>query len=251
MSETDILAGHFRDLASRSYNQNLYTFTCFLGEAQTDLLLSMEKELSYAGMELFGGTEYADRKIARFGRESVLGYSQDYPITCLKIDQPHDKYREVLSHRDYLGALMNLGIERELLGDILITESAAWLFCIDRISDFIIQNLLRVRHSIVQLTRIAQLPEELHPVFQELQVIVSSERLDGIISRLYHLSRSQSQALFHAGKVFINGRQCDHSSVLCKNGDRISVRGFGKFIYRGQAGITGKGRSRITLQVYS
>lgn len=244
------LAGHFRDLAQRSYTSNMYTFSEFLGEGELDLLMRLEKELSYAGLTLSGGIPSADRVVARFGRPEDLGYEEDFPIVCLKIEPVIVKFGEELSHRDYLGALMSLGIERDLLGDIRINEKTAYLFCMDHIADYIIRNLTSVRHTNVRIAVMQEIPEAAGPRFENQTIIAASERLDAVIARLYNLARSKSQDLFRSEKVFVNGKQCENSSLVCKAGDKISVRGFGKFVYLGSEGLTGKGRSRISVNLY-
>ncbi|MBQ9029911.1 MAG: hypothetical protein IJ106_00475 [Parasporobacterium sp.] len=248
MNENPIPAGHFRDLAERSFRQNIYTFTEFLGDAQIGLLMNLEKELSYAGITLFGGTEHAGRVIARFGRAADLGYEAEFPIVCLEITPLSEKFSEELNHRDYLGALMNLGIRRELLGDILVQDKKAYLFCLDHIADYIKGSLTQVRHTRVRVTRPDKIPEEAAVKLEPQPVIVSSERADAVISKFCNLSRSQSQNLFREGKILINGQECGDGSHLLKKEDRVSVRGFGKFLYSGAVGTTGKGRIRVLLQ---
>ena len=78
-----------------------------------------------------------------------LGFSWDYPIDCLKIEPKALRFSEELGHRDYLGALLNLGVDRSVVGDILIKDKEAWFFCLHKMSDFFIENLIRVKHTTV------------------------------------------------------------------------------------------------------
>ena len=114
----------------------------------------------------------------------------------------------------------------------------------------IAENLTRVMHTDIRLTVLEEAPETAKPLYQEEQVIVSSERIDALIAKLYHLSRSESTQLFRAKKIFVGGRQCENAGYLCKDGDIVSVRGYGKFLVCGDFGITGKGRLRVTLKIY-
>lgn len=248
--EEGMFAGHLKDLAERSWHNSQYTFTNFLDEAQISDLHSLERELAYAGIVLFGGVKYADRCVARFGREEELDYSQPFPITCLKVDPSVEKFGEPLSHRDYLGALMSLGVERALLGDIYVQGKTAYVFCLDHIADYIKDNLLSVRHTSVRVTPLEKIPEKLGPSLETRIFVTASERLDAVIAQIYNISRSKSLSLFTQGKVFVNGRQVLNNSAFCHSDDKISVRGYGKFIYHGQIGITGKGRCRIRISVY-
>ena len=250
MTEEEKFAGHLKDLAQRSYQDNIFTFTGFLGEGELSCLLNMKKELQYAGLRLFGGTQHAERCIARFGNPDDLGYEQEFPIRCLRIEPLVQKFAEELSHRDYLGAIMSLGIERNLLGDIYIDGKTAYLFCLDHIADYLKQNLTQIRHTNIRITETARLPEQAGPKLKEVLVIAASSRIDAVISGVYHLSRNQGQNLLSSGKVFINGKECENRSASCSPGDRISVRGYGKFIFDGVEGATGKGRSRIRVRIF-
>lgn len=245
-----MFVGHLKDLAERSWQNNQYTFTNFLDEAQISVLFSIEKELSYAGLTLSGGSEHAGRCVARFGREDVLGYSQPFPISCLRVDPVAEKFGEALSHRDYLGALMSLGVKRELLGDIYVHEKSAYVFCLDHIAEFIKENLISVRHTNVSITILDEVPEMAGPVLKDKTIIAGSERLDAVIAQVYNVSRSQSLGLFTQGKVFVNGKQITNNSITCHPDDKISVRGYGKFLYDGLSGTTGKGRCRIQIRIY-
>lgn len=250
MNEREVMAGHFRDLAARSYNNGVYTFSEFLGEADLAVLMSIRNELGYAGMTLFGGTENSERCMVRFGKESELCYTEDFPISCLKAEPVSSRFAGQTGHRDYLGALMGLGIERNLLGDIIIKEHTAYIFCLSRIADYICENLRQVRQTSIYVVRLDSVPEDAGSVLKETLVTAASERLDAVIARLYNLSRNESQNLFAAGKVFVGGLPCENTGHQCRDGEKISVRGYGKFIYRGLTGTTGKGRARILLEVY-
>ena len=94
-----------------------------------------------------------------FGNPEELGYEEPFPIVCIGIEPLIEKFGENLNHRDYLGALMNLGIERENLGDIFIKGKTGYVFCLERIADFIMENLTQVRHTHVKL-RILETMEE-------------------------------------------------------------------------------------------
>lgn len=148
--EIQQLKNRIRELADKSYNQNQYTFTGFLGLAEQDALWQVEREVKFAGITLYGGREEAERKILRFGSEAELGYEQPFPICCIRIRPLSAKFADKLSHRDYLGALMNLGIERSTIGDILPGEGEAFLFCQDTIAEFICDNLEQIRHTHVR-----------------------------------------------------------------------------------------------------
>lgn len=250
MTEEEIWGKRFRELADRAYSGSCYAFTTFLGADKIALFYRMEHELSYAGYTLSGGISGAERQVLRFGDPGQLGYEEDFPITCLVVQPLAPKFAEELTHRDFLGALMNLGLERELIGDIIVREKTAYIFCLTRVAGYISDNVTKIRHTNVKIQIAESVPKEAAPVFREESLIVSSERLDAVIAKLYHLSRSQSIELFRGKKIFVSGRQCENNSYLCKEGDVVSVRGYGKFIFCGVGSMTGKGRFHVSVRVY-
>lgn len=250
MTEEEVLRKRLSELAQKSYQSSIYTFTNFLGEAQLDTALSMERELSYAGMKLWGGMEGTGRQVLRFGDPKQLGYEEEFPIVCLVMEPLIRKFAEDLTHRDFLGALMNLGIERELLGDIVVKDRTGYLFCLERIAPYIMQELDQVRHTHIRVRQTKELPDEIKPEEEEQTIIVNAQRLDAVIAKVYHLSRSQSIGLFREKKVFVCGRQCENNSYVCKEQDIISVRGYGKFVFAQIQGTTGKGRLSIRILRY-
>ncbi|MGN1314475.1 MAG: RNA-binding protein [Lachnospiraceae bacterium] len=245
-----LLQKRIQELAERSYGQGVYTFTDFLSLPQLDLCLSMENQLRYAGMTLFGGTAECDRKIIRFGNAEGLGYEEPFPIACLAIEPLAEKFAIELTHRDYLGALMNLGIQRENLGDIFVQGKKAWLFCLERIAPFIRKELTQVGRNPVKISQVEVPKQLLHREKKEVNILASSARLDGIIAKQYHFSRSQSLELFRSKKIYVNGRLCESSSYPLKEGDTVSIRGFGKFQFEGIAYETKKGKFSYRIGVY-
>lgn len=250
MTQDEVLRKRLSELAEKSYQSSIYTFTNFLSEAEMDTALQMERELSYAGMKLWGGMEGTQRRMIRFGDPEQLGYEEKFPVVCLVMEPLIRKFADDLTHRDFLGALMNLGIERELLGDIVVKDRVGYLFCLERIAPYIIQELDQVRHTHIRVYEAEELPEEIKPVEEEQTIIVNAERLDAVIAKVYHLSRSQSIDLFREKKVFVCGRQCENNSYVCKEQDTISVRGYGKFVFAKVQGTTGKGRLSIRILRY-
>lgn len=249
MSE-ELLRGRLLDLAKRSYNSGIYTFSGFLSMADISVYLEMSRELSFVPSMAFGGGEDCERKMVRFGSEETLGYEVEFPIAVLKISPLIPKFSEPLSHRDFLGALMNLGIERDKMGDVLVRENEAFLYCEDSLSEFICENLTRVRHTSV-LTKRIESPEDMpKTIKQEESINVASERIDAVIAKLYNLSRNESAQLFIEGKVYVNGRLMENESRKLAAGDVISVRGFGKFEFAELGGLSKKGRLYVKVKRY-
>ncbi len=248
--EEIILQNRIEELAQRSYGQNIYTFTDFLTLSQIDLCLSMTSRLEYAGMTFFGGAAHCDRKVLRFGKQEQMGYEEPFPIVCLEIQPLAEKFAKELTHRDYLGALMNLGIQRENLGDIFVSGKKAYLFCLERIAPFLMEELHQAGRNPVKAV-VTETPKELLQREKKVEaVLASSARLDGIIAKLYHFSRSQSLELFQEKKVYVNSRICENKSYSLKEGDIVSVRGYGKFQFDGDLYETKKGKFSFQVGIY-
>lgn len=250
-SENILFQKRIKELANKSYQQSQYFFTGFLGLSELDQYYKIQNEINFVPITMFGGTADCERVMLRFGSEDLCGYEEPFPISCIEIAPLVEKFGEDLNHRDYLGALMNLGIERSTLGDIIIIEKKAYLFCTEKMADYIIDNLDQVRHTHMRVQLTQNIPASTIIKLDRKNVIVNSERADAIIAKLYNLSRSQCVELFRAKKIFINGRLSENNSGLLKKEDRVSVRGFGKFIYRGQVYETKKGKQSVDVDVYS
>lgn len=239
-----------KELARRSYEQNMFTFTPMLGLMEQTIFGELEEELRYAGYTIFGGHENAERVMIRFGKMEELGYEEAFPITLIHMKPLLQKFSDDFSHRDFLGALMNLGINRDLLGDILVGDRQGFLFCQSSIAEYICQELTQVKHTHVSCAMAFKLSEYKEKPPVEEEHLVASERLDGLVAQIYNLSRSQSLSLFRDKKVFVNGRLTENNSRSCKQGEIVNVRGFGKFIYDGIGYTTKKGKQRVKIRIY-
>lgn len=244
------LKKRFAELAEKSYQQNIYLFTGFLGLGEQTLFYETAPQFPHVPYTMSGGHPSCERLMVRFGSADSMGYEEDFPIACLQIRPTAPKFSEALTHRDYLGALINLGIERTVLGDIFVAEKAAFAYCQDNMADYICENLSRIRHTAVTCSRVEQIAEDALPHLAERTVNVASERLDVILAGVYHLSRSQCVELFRAGKVFVGGRLYENNSGQPKPGDIISLRGYGRFVYGGVVYETKKGRYAVKVELY-
>jgi len=240
----------FHDLANKSFQQGIFTFTGFLGLSEQEIFWQEEAKLRYAGYCLEGGCENADRVVIRFGSPEELGYEMPFPVSCIHICPLAQKFADELSHRDFLGALMNLGIERSTLGDIKVGEKEAYLFCLESIGKFLCENLVQVKHTRVKCTITEDykgIPQE-EPALVNIQV--PSLRVDAVLARVYNMSREKSLDLFRAGKVYVDGRLCENHSRQLKAGETVNARGYGKFTLAGESRETRKGKLAVDVAVY-
>lgn len=248
--ELQQLKKRLRELAEKCYMQNVYCFTGFLGIAELSAFYEMQGTVSHVPFTVYGGNESCERRMIRFGSAELLGYEEAFPIVCLQISPLSEKFAEDLTHRDFLGACLHLGIARSAIGDILVRGKCAYLYCTEAIAPYMTEHLIRVRHTDVSVSPFQGQAENLAPKLEERTYQTASERLDAVIARVCILSREKSLLLFRSGKVFVNGRQQENNSALLKAGDVVSVRGYGKFIYHGVTHTTRKGKHGIRVEIY-
>ena len=244
------IKNRFLELAKRSYEQNAFTFTGFLGLTEQSLFWEIEKDVVFAGYTLSGGNSICDRKVIRFGKPEELGYEEEFPIVCIKITPLIKKFSDEFSHRDFLGAIMNLGIDRSTVGDIFLQEKEGYVYCLESIADYIVESLDKVKHTHIKCERIKDSLRFIKDEGKLLEITVTSDRIDVVVSGVYHISRSESLSYFERGSVYVNGRLCTSNARNLKTGDVVNVRGMGKFIYQGIHHITKKEKSRISVQLY-
>ena len=250
--EEQQLKNRIKDLAEKSFRQNTYTFTGFLGLSEQDVFWKLEsgQELAYACWQLWGGYEESERKVVRFGSQEELGYEEAYPIVCIHIQPLMAKFADALSHRDFLGALMNLGIERSTLGDIRVVEKEAYLYCLSSIADYICESLDKVKHTNVKCTVVTETQDIPQEEPEEMVVQLPSLRLDACLAKVYKESRNTILDMFRTGKVYVNGKLCENNSKQLKEGEVINLRGYGKFIFDGMQNETKKGKLNVRIRIY-
>lgn len=246
-SEEKELFHRISDLSRRSEEQYIYTESQFLTEGEIAFL----SRQAFPVRPFFeGGYDDAERRIAVFGSEEDLGYPWESVIAVLRIAPKMQKYADTLTHRDFLGALLNLGIKRELLGDIVLHENEGYVFVLEHIADFIAENLKRVRHTDVKVAPVSSLPDGAGPCLEERLVVCASPRADAVIAAVWNLSRSEAKELVEKEKVTILGRTLSDPSREIAEGERVSVRGKGRFIFLSKQGETKSGRSRVAIKLY-
>ena len=254
--EEQLLEKHFIDLSRQAYHRNIIIYSDFLNLNEQNILHSIPKDRLYTGVIVFGGYDFAERQMAAFIPDALsLRDIKDLDIfqseiSVLHISPLNKKYSEALSHRDYLGAILNLGIERGMIGDILITDSEAIVFVKMQMQEFLTENITRIRHTSV-LATIDELTDfHYSPRYEEIKGTVASVRLDSLLSVAFSSSRSKLSGLIEGGKVFVNGRLITSNAYQVKEHDIISVRGMGKFEFIETLAFTKKKRIYVLIHKY-
>ena len=247
IQENEMLKKRFTELADRAKTQWRTVYSDFLNLEQQNILNSIYYSTD---VNLFGGYEGAERKIACFGDDDTEAIKSELPISCIEISPVAPKFADKLTHRDFLGALMSLGIKRETLGDIIVYENKGYVFCLDKMSEYIISNVNSIKHTTVKCKEVLSPPDECVSLPDEKSITVASSRIDVLIACIYKLSRSAVNPLFVQGKVFVSGRQITNSSYNLNEGDIVSVRGFGRFIFCQISGKTKKDRLKVGVRIF-
>ena len=237
------------ELSKTAYQRDIVTYSDFLNLNELNILHTTPKQDLYSRYETYGGYEFSERQMVAF-LPDALCYEKRYPICALKIEPLQKKFSEQLSHRDYLGAILNLGIERCKLGDILVEDSCAILFVHQSLKNFILEELTRIRHTSIMVTEIEADDVSYKPKVKEISGTVSSLRLDSLLSLAFSSSRSKLVSYIENGKVFVNGKLITSNGYQIKKDDIISVRGLGRFQFKELLSQTKKGRLFVKIDLY-
>lgn len=246
--EDQILIRHLIDLSRKTHYKHVKTFSEFLNLGEIHLFLSNIKDFKIVNYEIDGGYPEAERCCIGFFDEHSVNIPS--PVVCLKIQPMNQKFSDALTHRDVLGAVLHLGIERGQTGDIIIDDNIAYLFCMTGISEFIINNLLKIKHTNVNVCIYDTEKIKTSLKYKIRQGTVSSIRLDAVISLAFSLSRSKAVAHISAGSVYVNGRLVESSSYMPKDNDIISVRKLGKFKFENTGTKSKKDNFVIKTHIY-
>lgn len=263
--EEQMLYQHYIDLLRLSYQRGIPAFSQFAGLSEMEQGIRALCEFYGNNWQegkhavFYGGYLDAERKIICFLPEETCfaaDYERIFPICCIQIKPVNKKFSDDLNHRDYLGAVMNLGITRDQIGDILVKgreedkhSGMAYIFCKKDKAELLTQ-ITRIRHTTVVADVVDFSETGWKPSFSEIAGSVSSFRLDSILSLAVKSSRAQSLTLIQSGSVFLNGRCCTENAKKLEIGDVFSVRGYGKFLFDKTASLSRKGRYHIIVKQY-
>ncbi len=197
---------------------------------------------------LWGGYDGAERQMMCASPEWESVELCDFPIKCIKAQL--SDFDEA-THRDYLGSLMGLGIDRAHIGDIVVLSDGAYIFCKSDIADYITDNLAKIGRGGVKISIIDDIKDIcVTKEEKEEKLIISSLRLDAVLSAAFNISRAQSAQLVKTCRVKVNFEQCINLSRNLSCGDLISVRGFGRLKIGEEEGQTRKGRKVLSVIRY-
>ncbi len=247
---------HLLDLSAKAYNKGIDIYSDFLNMQEVALLKSNREAVQTGRYFLWGGIEDSERVMACFPAEYTDDlYTERFPITCLHVIIKGARFlSKELTHRDYMGAVLGLGIERKLIGDIILDRRGevpgAFVFCADRISDFIISELNKIGRADVTVKKCDGTLAATGRIIEERFGTVPSLRLDAVVGEAFNLSRTKVKDIIVSGNVSVNAALVESTHFQLSAGDIISTRGYGKFVFYGENGETRKDKIRIRYGMY-
>lgn len=243
---------HMLDLAERCEKRNIVTATAFLTESERTRVDMLLRGQGFQNFVFWGGYEGAERTSAVFLPdyiEEADNETSDITFVTLSVDK-FNKSTADFSHRDILGSLMALGLERDAIGDITADGGEGRFVILKRVLPFVLQNLDKVGRYPVTLTETGDVPFVKREDFDEKSDTVASMRLDGIVASVFSLSRSTASDKISAGLVQVNGTPSKKADSEVREGDKISLKGSGKALLVKTDGVSRKGRIRIVFRKY-
>ena len=243
--DQELLAARLRDCLQQGRRRP--SFLGFLDEAQASFCRELVSGQRDCQAMFWGGYEDAERVMAGFFPDYLEPAAEQFPIVPFALT-----YRkgDVLTHRDFLGSFMALGVERSVVGDILVGEGACVAFLREEMGDYFSQNIRKIGRVGVQASLTWEGPLPGSQSFVEQDGVVASDRLDCLVAFLCRTSREKAAGLIHTGLVFLNHREVLSVSQRVKEGDKVSVRGKGKFAVDQLGPFTSKGRLVVKCRKY-
>lgn len=221
--------------------------TDFLDPRQAHILLSLANRHPDAHIRLDGGSAKAERKRAIIAPDYRNIEDEDMGIAVLDISSDDRRISE-LDHGDYLGALLGLGIKRDKIGDLHVSDEGCHALIAEEIGDFLIGHMKQAHRVDVNVSLLPLSALREKEIKLEEQVLsVASMRLDGVASDVFRLSRTKVMAPIRAGRCRVNWKAEEDPSAPLKAGDVVSMKGFGRFKVLDVEGVSKSGRIRLRI----
>lgn len=249
-NEEKTVLSHMLDLAERSRMRSVVESGNFVSDALRMRADEMLRQAGYTEYFFFGGYENAERSCPVFFTEYCTPEIIKEAPSLAEIVFVHselDKFNKEaeLSHRDVLGSLMGLGIERDSVGDIVIEKGCAVFTVRESIAPFIKDSLLKISRYPVNTTLHEKLDIQRKDDFEEHFDTVASLRLDAVTASLFSTSRAIASQAIGAGLISVNGTMTKKADATLSEGDKIAYRGHGRAQLEKIDGLSKKGRVRM------
>lgn len=219
-------------------------FTRFLDPAQTLQAQRLAHEYGVSFSD-FGGYALAERVIGCFHAPEEAIHEEDYPIVCL-----HARYAwrfVTLTHRDLLGAFMALGLTRDSIGDMILSDADVYLFVTEGTADFVAASMTGAGKASLHFEALSEIPPMPEPKGRTFSAVVSSLRLDAMLAAAYQLSRAEAAEAIRSGLVKLDHIPCERVDTPVREGALFSLRGKGRVRFETLSAITKKQRLCVTF----
>ena len=252
-----ILIANVLDKIKMVKKRNGFENTHFLNMQEQTLIKNILQTRNYNNYTFFGGVDQAERKMLFIYSEKIMQYESEKnkiystKIKCLKINLPKEEYGKH-THKTYLGAIMKLGVKREMIGDIIVTNDGAQIIFENDIEKFLISNislLTRFRKAKIESINLNQI-QFVKPQTEIRRIVVPSMRLDAIISKIANCSRDEANVLLEQERIFVNFKEEISGSKKIKERDIITIRGKGRFTINKILNETKKQKLAIEIETY-
>ena len=255
--EDRLLASKLLDKIEFVSKRNSVEYTEFLDMRQRKILEKILLDMKYKNYVTTGGHSGAERtlitlypeKLEEVFKENNFGF--DTILSVIRINLPNE-LKGIYHHRDYLGAVIKIGIKREKVGDIITSKDGADLIVLKEAEKYILEglkNLTRFSKAKFELLPLESLKIE-EPKIQKFSIIVPSMRIDSIVSEAIRTSRAKGTSIIKEERVYINHELVTKGSKEVKTGDILTVRGKGRFIVGNILNTTKKGNLVIDIEKY-
>ena len=250
--EERVLLARVMDKLKETGQKNIPACTPFLSPHESEAVSRLIAACGHPRHLLFGGYEGAERRVCLFlpdwmedGRDA---FDEEGPIAALRAVWHGG---DVLSHRDFLGALMGMGVSRASVGDILVGSGSCDILLLREVAPFLRQSMDSAGRTRLSLSPISL--SDLQPPQAQVKVIrdtVAALRLDAVAASGFSISRSKAAGHITAGHVSLNWQECTKPDHPVAQGDVISCRGLGKCVLTQVGGQSKKGRVMLVMERY-
>lgn len=246
--EDQFLLSHIEDQYRRCADRNIPAYSGFLDMRQQTIASDFCRSIG-ARPQFLGGYDDAERRVCAFLPDYLDETTFD-GIACVRV-QTAAALPKALTHRDYLGALMGMGIERETVGDIIVREDGADILVLRDMLAFLLAHFNGAGRARFEAKEVGLSELIVAPVKTTLvRDTVPSLRLDCVLSSAFRLSRANAGEYIDAGRVFVNGMQILKRDAKVCEGDKLVIRGKGKAVLQSLGGLSKKERLFIEMEIY-
>lgn len=247
---------HYIELAEQARQFESPVFTDFLDLQELRIIRRLSQSFDDIHIKEFVCFADDERRMVGFIPASYGFYMTEedlmglFPVVCLSITYDERGAKQPFNHRDVLGTVLGMGFDRRLTGDILFYEQGCYILVHERIAPMICQELISIRHTPVSVDPVVDRTalKTLEPAYERIRTTVASLRLDNIMKAACGKSRTICKPLIDNGHVKVNQQPMTKSHAIIEEGDRISIRGYGKYRLKEIGDMSRK--DRIFVEIY-